>query len=408
MKTLAPNLFDRRFDALVEEARSRLPSLAPRWTDYNAHDPGITLLELLAYVAEAQMYSLGRMRRDEREGYAALLGLHGKGPRPAVGSLWPDPADPDSPFRSYQQPVILEADALVRMDRGDSPSFHPTHRILWTAGHVTALRTLLADGRVIDLTQVNAQGNRAFEPFGPAAGARDVLRLDYATLGERGVLPERRALAHQAYWPIGVRAAPGLRVVAGNAGDDDYDEDVTPSASPLAVDMVLEGERIEVPVVADGTGGFMRSGVLLLDFANVPENAAPVTRFALEIRAPRGFARPPRVLALEAGVLPIEQGGTERAQPHAATGAGCASALAWRRPAWLSGRTEKAANGSGSTISSTRGPPISSTNSIRKRRASTLATASTVIFPRPAARSPSTTDTAAVHRAMRRAASAGR
>jgi predicted phage baseplate assembly protein len=313
MKTLAPNFFDRRFDALVEEARSRLPSLAPRWTDYNAHDPGITLLELLAYVAEAQMYSLSRMRRDERQGYAALLGLHAQGPRPASGSLWPDRADPDSPFRSYQQPVIIEADALVRTNRVDSPSFHPTHRILWTAGNVTALRALLADGRVIDLTQLNAQGNRAFEPFGPAAAARDVLRMEYSTLGERGLFPERRALAAHAYWPIGVRAAPGLRVVTGDDG-------VTPSASGLAVEMLLGGERIEVPVIADGTSGFMQSGVLLLDFGNVPESADPVTQFALEIRAPRGFARPPRALALEAGVLPIEQGGTELAQPHAATG----------------------------------------------------------------------------------------
>ena len=47
MKRLAPDFFDRRFDDLVETGRSRLPSLAPRWTDYNAHDPGITLMELL-------------------------------------------------------------------------------------------------------------------------------------------------------------------------------------------------------------------------------------------------------------------------------------------------------------------------------------------------------------------------
>lgn len=313
MKRLAPDFFNRRFDALVEGARSRLPSLAPRWTDYNAHDPGITLLELLAYVAEAQMYSLSRMRRDERAGYAALLGLRRQGPRPASGNLWPDRGDPDSPFRSYHQPVIIEPDALVRTERMDSPPFHPTHRILWTAGNVTALRALLADGRVLDLTQMNVQGNRSFEPFGPAAAADDVLRLEYSTLGKQGLFPARRALAAQAYWPIGVRVAPALHAVADEDG-------ATPSASRLAVEMVIGGERIELPVVADGTRGFMQSGVLLLDLGNVPEAAGPVTQFALEIRAPHGFARPPRVLALEPGVLPIEQGGMELGQPHAATG----------------------------------------------------------------------------------------
>ena len=66
MKALAPNLFQRRFQDFVEMGRARLPSLAPEWTDHNAHDPGITLMELLAWVAEAQLYSLSRMLRDER------------------------------------------------------------------------------------------------------------------------------------------------------------------------------------------------------------------------------------------------------------------------------------------------------------------------------------------------------
>ena len=60
MKQLAPDLFNRRFQDLVEIGRAKLPSLAPDWTDHNAHDPGITLMELLAWVAEAQLYSLAR------------------------------------------------------------------------------------------------------------------------------------------------------------------------------------------------------------------------------------------------------------------------------------------------------------------------------------------------------------
>jgi hypothetical protein len=35
MTQLAPDLFTLRFDDLVEAGRSRLPSLAPAWTDYN-------------------------------------------------------------------------------------------------------------------------------------------------------------------------------------------------------------------------------------------------------------------------------------------------------------------------------------------------------------------------------------
>src|SRR5262245_4094801 len=129
MRRLAPDFFDRRFDDLIEAGRSRLPSLAPRWTDYNAHDPGITLMELLAWVSEAQLYGLARMRRDERASYAALLGLRPEGPTPARGSLWPDRGDADSPFRTFRQSIVLEPEADVLMSTSDMPEFHPAHRI---------------------------------------------------------------------------------------------------------------------------------------------------------------------------------------------------------------------------------------------------------------------------------------
>src|SRR6476646_4715804 len=98
MIQLAPDLFKgRRYDDLVQLGRSRLPRLAPAWTDHNVHDPGITLIELLAWVAEAQVYSLSRSRRDERIAYAALMGVLPNGARPAKGLIWPDHNDPNAP-----------------------------------------------------------------------------------------------------------------------------------------------------------------------------------------------------------------------------------------------------------------------------------------------------------------------
>src|SRR3954470_13841697 len=97
MKSLAPDLFQRRFSQLMEIGRARLRPLAPEWTDHNAHDPGITLMELLAWVAEAQLYSLSHLRQDERASYAALLGLAETGTRGARGLIWPDHLDPASP-----------------------------------------------------------------------------------------------------------------------------------------------------------------------------------------------------------------------------------------------------------------------------------------------------------------------
>jgi hypothetical protein len=303
MRRLAPDLFDRRFDALVEGGRSRLPSLAPRWTDYNAHDPGITLMELLAWTTEAQLYSLGRMRRDERTAYAALLGLRPRGPTPASGTLWADRSDRDAPVLSYQQAIVLGPDAQVRTAQSENPEFHPTHRILWSPGRIVAMRSQLANGDIVDLTQSNEHGDRAFEPFGSSAGPSDVLRLEFQTNGPRGLFPDRREFAAGALWTIGVRV-DGPRVEG-------------PRGASLNVTMRIGAERAPLRVVEDGTRGFMRSGVLLLDVSNVPGSPS---KFTLEIAAAHGFARPPRILRLEPGVLPIVQGGSVVHEAHAAGG----------------------------------------------------------------------------------------
>jgi len=113
MSRLAPVLFDRRYDDLVELARSQLPALAPAWTDYNAHDPGITLIELDAWVTEAQLYALGHMRRDERLAYSALFGVTPHGTQPAEGLLWSDRRDPASPFARYAGTRIVDTDASI-------------------------------------------------------------------------------------------------------------------------------------------------------------------------------------------------------------------------------------------------------------------------------------------------------
>src|SRR5262249_12635681 len=56
-----PDLDDRTFDDLVADARARIPSLAPAWTDHNPSDPGIVLLELFAWLAEIVLYRLDRV-----------------------------------------------------------------------------------------------------------------------------------------------------------------------------------------------------------------------------------------------------------------------------------------------------------------------------------------------------------
>jgi hypothetical protein len=56
-----PNLDDRTYDDLLEEARALIPGLYPAWTDHNPTDLGIILIELFAWLTEMTIYHLNRV-----------------------------------------------------------------------------------------------------------------------------------------------------------------------------------------------------------------------------------------------------------------------------------------------------------------------------------------------------------
>lgn len=78
-----PKLDDRRWSDLVEEGRTLLPLVAPDWTDHNAHDPGITLLELFAWWTEADIFTLDQVPERNRRKFLELVGVRPAPPRPA-------------------------------------------------------------------------------------------------------------------------------------------------------------------------------------------------------------------------------------------------------------------------------------------------------------------------------------
>lgn len=68
-----PNLDDRRYADLVEEALALIPVHAPEWTNHNASDPGITLVELFAYLTEMLIYRLNRVTVENKVAFLNLI-----------------------------------------------------------------------------------------------------------------------------------------------------------------------------------------------------------------------------------------------------------------------------------------------------------------------------------------------
>jgi predicted phage baseplate assembly protein len=76
MSLPTPNLDDLRFQRdLVDEARRRIIRYCPEWTDYNLSDPGITLIELFAWMTELLTYRLNRVPDKNYIKFLELLGL---------------------------------------------------------------------------------------------------------------------------------------------------------------------------------------------------------------------------------------------------------------------------------------------------------------------------------------------
>ena len=51
-----PKIDDRRYQDLLDEALSRIPVHNPEWTNFNRSDPGVTLIELFAFMTESLLY----------------------------------------------------------------------------------------------------------------------------------------------------------------------------------------------------------------------------------------------------------------------------------------------------------------------------------------------------------------
>jgi predicted phage baseplate assembly protein len=82
--TLAlPKLDDRQFQDIVDEAKKRIPYHCQEWTDHNVSDPGITLIELFAWMTDLILYRLNRIPERHYLEFLNLLGLKLHEPLPA-------------------------------------------------------------------------------------------------------------------------------------------------------------------------------------------------------------------------------------------------------------------------------------------------------------------------------------
>src|SRR6266436_6308291 len=97
MPLQAPQLDDLAFADIVAQAKLLIPRYAPEWTNFNESDPGITLVELFAWMTEITNYRLNQVPDLNYIKFLQLIGIELQAARPARVELTFGLSRPDLP-----------------------------------------------------------------------------------------------------------------------------------------------------------------------------------------------------------------------------------------------------------------------------------------------------------------------
>src|SRR5215813_7769361 len=175
-----PKIDDRDYDSLLAEVRTRIarytPEWTPVWTDVNDNDPGITMAQVFAWLAEMLAYRMNKVPELNYIKFLQLLGIE-------LNAAEPAQAEVTFPVKnSFTEPFVIvpaRTQLTAEAPDGGPPIVFETERALIALK--AQLASLLAyDGYAYTpVTDENAKATTGFQPFGPAADTDSALLLGF-------------------------------------------------------------------------------------------------------------------------------------------------------------------------------------------------------------------------------------
>ena len=279
-----PNLDDRRFQDLVDEAKRMIPTFLPEWTNHNVSDPGVALIELFAWMTELTLYRLNRV--PDRL-YSSFLDLVGISPYSAEAATVPV---------SFIFSTVPEETVLI-----------PIGTEVSTLGDDPVIFSTLNDLEVV-------QPIRAFVWTAPSNGAnqpdegklKDVLEdliLDNAAVT---VFPSDPVSPGDSLY-IGFRESIGGCMLRLDIEADIEGIGVNPSRPPIIWEVWTSEGWTPCVVQSDLTGGLNRDGQinLAVPTGHLPHTVLTERAFWLRLRLltpdmdGSGYRSSPKIKSLE-------------------------------------------------------------------------------------------------------------
>jgi predicted phage baseplate assembly protein len=209
MSLPVPNLDDRRFQDLVDDAKRLVQRNCPEWTDHNVSDPGVTLIEAFATMVDQLLYRLNRVPDATYLRFLELIGVRLLPPTAARTDLtfWLSAPRPD--------PVVIGVDAEIatpRTETEDPVVFGTLADLTIQPCALAHLVTVAGGGEPVE-RELDAPGGELFPCFAaqprpgdtvlfglsePVPGGIVLLRLDCQVEGA-GVDPRDPPLLWEAW-----------------------------------------------------------------------------------------------------------------------------------------------------------------------------------------------------------------
>ncbi len=278
-----PRLDDRSFDDLVQELVARIPAHTPEWTNPAVGDPGRTIIELFAWLADTILYRANLVPERQRLVFLKLLGITMRPAHSARGFV-----ELQLDVRGSVEPVSFARGARLpgppQFETLDEVTVFPFEGPVLTKRELDERETAEVSGIVRELESLYRIGNRARPYVTAAAFPDDAPRPEGFDIISGTV--------DRSLWIPLLASAPELakkardRINAGNDGRPFIlNVTVVPSNAPVerfdearvphAIDHVWEASvgRDDRPtyrqleVIHDGTKGLVQDGVVRLALA---------------------------------------------------------------------------------------------------------------------------------------------
>lgn len=176
-----PRIDDRSYDSIVAEMRSRIsrytPEWNPVWTDQNDSDPGITMLQVFAWLGEMLAYRMNRVPELNYLKFLQLLGVELRPREPARAEIT-FPVRTSHPERTA---IVPQGTQVIAETPGGGPPlvFEATRDLVCLTARLGAV--LAYDGYSYEpVTEANDAAS-GFRPLGPTANVDAALLLGFDT-----------------------------------------------------------------------------------------------------------------------------------------------------------------------------------------------------------------------------------